>query len=61
MAAVRRPRRRGDAGAGLGLSIARGIVAAHGGVMELEQATRGTSFRITLPVERPQKGPDDGE
>jgi signal transduction histidine kinase/ABC-type multidrug transport system ATPase subunit len=61
MAAVRRPRRRGDAGAGLGLSIARGIVAAHGGAMELEQATRGTSFRITLPVERPQKGPDDGE
>jgi signal transduction histidine kinase/ABC-type multidrug transport system ATPase subunit len=61
MAAVRRPRRRGDAGAGLGLSIARGIVAAHGGVMELEQATRGASFRITLPVERPQKGPDDGE
>jgi signal transduction histidine kinase len=60
-AAVRRPHRRGDAGAGLGLSIAKGIVTAHGGVLELEQAARGTVFRITLPVERPQKGLHDGE
>jgi signal transduction histidine kinase/ABC-type multidrug transport system ATPase subunit len=41
-------------GAGLGLSIASGIVIAHGGRMELEQVPRGTCFRITLPVE---KGP----
>ena len=38
-------------GAGLGLSIASGIVAAHGGRMELEPAPRGTCIRITLPVE----------
>jgi signal transduction histidine kinase len=48
-------------GAGLGLSIAGGIVAAHGGRIELEQAPRGTCFVITLPVEDQQsrgKGPD---
>jgi signal transduction histidine kinase/ABC-type multidrug transport system ATPase subunit len=48
--AARRHRPRGS-GAGLGLSIASGIVTAHGGRMELEQAPRGTCFRITLPVE----------
>jgi ABC-type multidrug transport system ATPase subunit/signal transduction histidine kinase len=46
-----RPRRRGS-GAGLGLSIASGIVAAHGGRLELEPAERGTCFLVTLPVER---------
>jgi signal transduction histidine kinase len=48
-------------GAGLGLSIAGGIVAAHGGRIELEQAPRGTCFVITLPIEDQQsrgKGPD---
>jgi signal transduction histidine kinase/ABC-type multidrug transport system ATPase subunit len=47
---ARHPRTRG-AGAGLGLSIASGIVTAHGGRIELERAPRGTCFRITLPVE----------
>ena len=47
-----RPRRRGS-GAGLGLSIASGIVAAHGGRLELEPTERGTCFLITLPVEKP--------
>ncbi len=47
-----RPWRRG-AGTGLGLSIAGGIVAAHGGLLELEPVGRGTSFLITLPVEKP--------
>ena len=47
-----RPRRRG-AGAGLGLSIASGIVAAHGGRLELEPTERGTCFLVTLPVEKP--------
>ncbi|HEX4834093.1 MAG TPA: ATP-binding cassette domain-containing protein [Trebonia sp.] len=56
--AARRPHRRGDSGAGLGLSIAKGIVAAHGGTMDLEQPARGTSFLITLPVERPGPPPD---
>jgi len=46
-----RPRRRGS-GAGLGLSIASGIVAAHGGRLELEPTERGTCFLVTLPVER---------
>jgi signal transduction histidine kinase/ABC-type multidrug transport system ATPase subunit len=56
--AVRRPHRRGDSGAGLGLSIAKGIVTAHGGALDLEQAERGTSFLITLPAE---KWNDDSE
>jgi len=49
---IMRPRRRGS-GAGLGLSIASGIVAAHGGLLELEPAERGTCFLVTLPVEKP--------
>jgi signal transduction histidine kinase/ABC-type multidrug transport system ATPase subunit len=40
-------------GAGLGLSIAKGIVAAHGGRIELERTSQGTCFRIQLPVEKP--------
>ena len=45
-------RRRGPtAGAGLGLSITRGIVAAHGGRIELIGQPRGTCFRICLPIE----------
>jgi ABC-type multidrug transport system ATPase subunit/signal transduction histidine kinase len=47
-----RPRRRGS-GAGLGLSIASGIVAAHCGRLELEPADHGTCFLVTLPVEKP--------
>ncbi|HEX6451553.1 MAG TPA: ATP-binding cassette domain-containing protein [Trebonia sp.] len=47
-----RPHRRGG-GAGLGLSIAQGIVAAHGGSITLEPTERGTCLRITLPVEMP--------
>jgi signal transduction histidine kinase/ABC-type multidrug transport system ATPase subunit len=41
-----------SAGAGLGLSIARGIVDAHGGTIELLRGDAGASFRIVLPVER---------
>jgi signal transduction histidine kinase/ABC-type multidrug transport system ATPase subunit len=45
-------RRRGPtAGAGLGLSIAKGIVSAHGGDIELVPQPRGTRFLIRLPVE----------
>jgi two-component system, OmpR family, sensor kinase len=37
---------------GLGLSIAKGIVQAHGGRIELVQpAAAGTCFRVRLPVE----------
>ncbi|MGO9079580.1 MAG: ATP-binding cassette domain-containing protein [Streptosporangiaceae bacterium] len=52
---MRRHRTAGG-GAGLGLSITRGIVAAHGGRIELERPQRpraGTSFQIHLPVEAP--------
>jgi signal transduction histidine kinase/ABC-type multidrug transport system ATPase subunit len=59
--AARPPRKRGEStGAGLGLSIALGIVAAHGGVMELERPPRGASFRITLPVEKASPEDEDG-
>lgn len=40
-----------SAGAGLGLSIARGIVTAHEGRIELVRSNAGTTFRIRLPVE----------
>jgi len=56
---ITRPRRRGS-GAGLGLSIASGIVAAHGGLLELEPAERGTCFLVTLPVEKPVTPPVEG-
>jgi signal transduction histidine kinase/ABC-type multidrug transport system ATPase subunit len=48
-----RLRRTPSAGSGLGLSIAKGIVAAHGGRIELDRPGQGTCFRIHLPVEMP--------
>ena len=49
------PGERAAAGAvpptGLGLSIARGIVVAHGGEMLLEPTEQGASFLVRLPVE----------
>jgi len=47
------PARSRDAGAGLGLAIARGIVEAHGGTIWAESAPGGgTSIRFTLPIAR---------
>jgi signal transduction histidine kinase/ABC-type multidrug transport system ATPase subunit len=40
-------------GAGLGLSIARGIVVAHGGHISLEDVASGACFLIVLPIEGP--------
>lgn len=38
-------------GTGIGLSVCHGIVAAHGGTMELESAAgQGTRFRVSLPL-----------
>jgi signal transduction histidine kinase len=54
-------RRTPSAGAGLGLSIAKAIVEAHGGSIELRRLARGTCFRICLPVEASDRpGTDDG-
>jgi signal transduction histidine kinase/ABC-type multidrug transport system ATPase subunit len=47
-----RVRAAGDvSGAGLGLSIARGIVVAHGGTLVATPARRGARFVVTLPCE----------
>lgn len=44
-------RSRDTGGAGLGLAIARSIVVAHGGTLELESASgAGSTFRIRLPL-----------
>lgn len=51
-------RRSPTAGAGLGLSIARAIVVAHGGSLDLVPRTGGACFRIRLPIEG-QRPPDD--
>ena len=40
-----------SAGAGLGLSIAKGIVQAHGGQIEATPLAPGTCFSVSLPVE----------
>jgi signal transduction histidine kinase len=42
---------RGIAGLGLGLAVARRIVEAHGGRIELDSAPRtGAAFRVSLPT-----------
>jgi signal transduction histidine kinase len=44
-------RRRGHAGAGLGLTIVRGIVQAHGGEISVRSTSGvGTTFRFTIPI-----------
>jgi two-component system sensor histidine kinase KdpD len=43
-----------SSGAGLGLTICRGIVAAHGGRMWVEASNgAGAAFRFTLPLDGP--------
>jgi signal transduction histidine kinase len=37
-------------GTGLGLALARRIVTAHGGTIELVEGTKGATFRIELPA-----------
>src|SRR5262249_37746618 len=44
-------RRTNRSGAGLGLAIARGIVRAHGGVIDIQsEVGSGTRVRFTVPV-----------
>jgi two-component system sensor kinase FixL len=41
-------------GLGMGLSISRSIVAAHGGTIEATQnSTRGVTFHVMLPAVKP--------
>lgn len=48
-------RRTAHMGAGFGLRIARGIVRAHDGTIEVEsQPGEGTTFRFTIPVQDPR-------
>jgi signal transduction histidine kinase/ABC-type multidrug transport system ATPase subunit len=58
------PRQRGfvdGAGAGLGLAIARGIVAAHDGAIVMEPSLRGTTVAVTIPLDRSEgDAPRDG-
>jgi len=51
-----RGKRSPTAGAGLGLSIARGIVEAHAGTIALDRVPHGTHFSIRLPIEAPGAG-----
>jgi signal transduction histidine kinase len=48
--AVPGDRRSPTAGSGLGLSITRAIVAAHGGTLRLERPQRGTCWHVDLPI-----------
>jgi signal transduction histidine kinase len=43
-------------GLGLGFSLARGIVAAHGGRIEIESRTgEGSTFTVLIPVDREEE------
>jgi signal transduction histidine kinase len=46
-------RARDEGGAGLGLSLARRIAAAHDGTLEVVEVTNGAAFLLTLPVATP--------
>jgi signal transduction histidine kinase len=46
-------RSRADGGTGLGLPIAREIIAAHRGTVTIVDATAGATLRITLPAPQP--------
>ncbi|MFL5411114.1 MAG: sensor histidine kinase, partial [Myxococcales bacterium] len=48
----------GERGWGLGLTVVRGIVEAHGGIVKVESYPKeGTTFTIDLPVTAPRAMP----
>ena len=51
-------RSKGSGGAGLGLTIARGIARAHGGDLTLEPQSDGASFVFQLPLRERAEGPE---
>jgi signal transduction histidine kinase len=55
-----RRRRTRTGGAGLGLSIAQGIVDAHHGRIELQRLDKGTRFRVYLPADAQEDTGDTG-
>jgi two-component system, NtrC family, nitrogen regulation sensor histidine kinase GlnL len=46
-------------GSGLGLALVAKIVGEHGGVIECESSSRGTTFRILMPAWKEQRGGDE--
>lgn len=46
-------------GSGLGLALVAKIVGEHGGVIECDSTSRGTTFRILMPAWREPKGADE--
>ncbi|MCT7375379.1 two-component system sensor histidine kinase NtrB [Chelativorans salis] len=47
-------------GSGLGLALVAKIVGAHGGVIECDSSSRGTTFRILMPAWRGEAGEQGG-
>ncbi|MFO8082129.1 MAG: ATP-binding protein, partial [Armatimonadota bacterium] len=41
----------GRRGLGLGLSICKAIVEAHGGIIQVEKKSKGSLFRFSIPAE----------
>jgi two-component system phosphate regulon sensor histidine kinase PhoR len=59
---VKSPKTRQVIGTGLGLSLVKGLIAAHRGAVEVEsEVGAGTTFRVKLPTVASAKGANAGE